>query len=691
MSQAAPPENSASPALNPSEQSGAGSWLAIFNQQESVLVLAFLLVLGGVTVMNRGFIAPTNLVDILYNSSYIGVAAVGMTMIILCGHIDISIGAALGLCATVAGKLAVAGVPLWIVFSATIVTGGVIGLANGLLVAYCRIPAIVATLGMASILKGGLILSTGGIWIYGLPPGFGISRQLILGIPLPICALVLFGVIFSIWLKYSAAGRQIYAVGGNAEAARLSGIPVRSVTLGVFVLNGLLVGISAILYATNFTAIQSNVAPGFELTVITSAVIGGVSILGGTGTVIGALLGAVLLHTIGTAMVYLHIRAEWFQTVQGSLILLTILLDVFRRRQTSGGSSSLVAAGGGGGEAASPKFMNLRWLTVQEVALIGILIIAIVVLSFTSDRFLTPNNLLNQTRFLSEVALLTVPMTFIIILGGIDLSVGSMMALSTILLGFSWQSFGFPLWAAIWFAIFGGALAGLLNGLVIVYLGVPPLIVTLATLAIYRGLSFGISESRSVNGFPDSFAFWGSGDIGGVPVQLFILIGVLIVSALVLAGTPLGRSVYAIGSNETAARFAGLRVGRIKLLMYSFSGFTAGVAGFIFTSRVTSTRADAATGLELDVIAAVVFGGTSIFGGRGTILGTTIGVVTIQLLKNGLQLAGLRGESTVILIGTVLILSILLNQFLEKHLRSGRAFAKSKPTPNNQSQGSLQT
>ena len=131
--------------------------------------------------MNRGFIAPTNLIDILYNSSYIGVAAVGMTMIILCGHIDISIGAALGLCATVAGKLAVAGVPLWIVFTATILTGGVIGLTNGLLVAYCRIPAIVATLGMASILKGGLILSTGGIWIYGLPPGFGISRRLISG------------------------------------------------------------------------------------------------------------------------------------------------------------------------------------------------------------------------------------------------------------------------------------------------------------------------------------------------------------------------------------------------------------------------------------------------------------------------------------------------------------------------------
>jgi rhamnose transport system permease protein len=680
MSSAVPPEKSVDTGLTKMPgQIRSGSWLAIFDQQESVLVLAFLLVVGGVTLSNRGFVDPTNLVDILYNSSYIGVAAVGMTMIILCGHIDISIGAALGLCATVAGKLAVAGVPLGIVFAATIFTGGLIGFLNGLLVAYCRIPAIVTTLGMASILKGGLILTTGGTWIYALPPGFGISRQLVLGIPVPICALILFGLAFSIWLKYAPAGRQIYAVGGNAEAARLSGIPVRKVTLGVFVLNGLLVGISAILYATNFTAIQSNVAPGFELTVITSAVIGGVSILGGTGTVAGALLGAVLLQTIGTALVFLHIRAEWFQTVQGSLILLTILLDVFRRRRTSGASP--IAAGGGGGEAASPKFLNLRWLTVQEAVLIGILILVIIALAFKSDRFLTPANLLNQTRFLSEVALLAVPMTFIIILGGIDLSVGSTMALSAILLGFSWQSFGFPLWAAVCVALCGGALAGLLNGLVIVYLGVPPLIVTLATLAIYRGLSFGISESRSVHGFPESFAFWGSGDMWGLPVQLYILVTVLIVSALALAGTPLGRCVYAIGNNETAARFAGLQVGRIKLLMYSFSGFMAGVAGFIFTSRVTSTRADAATGLELDVIAAVVFGGTSIFGGRGTILGTALGVVTIQLLKNGLQLAGLRGEATVILIGAVLILSILLNQFLEKHLLSGRAFAKSSINP----------
>jgi rhamnose transport system permease protein len=577
----------------------------------------------------------------------------------------------------VAGKLAVAGVPLAIVFPATILAGGIIGLLNGLLVAYGRIPAIVTTLGMASILKGSLILSTGGRWIYGLPPGFAISRTSLLGIPVPIFTLILFGVAFALWLKYSAKGRELYAVGGNAEAARLSGISERQVTIQVFIMNGLLVGLAAILYATNFTAIQSNVAPGFELTVITAAVIGGVSILGGTGNVVGALLGALLLQTIGTALVFLHIRAEWFLTVQGSLILLTILLDVFRRRQTSG----VAVSGGGSGQAASPGVFRLRWLSLQEAVLAGVLLIALITLSFLSDRFFTSANLLNQTRFLSEVALLAVPMTFLIIMGGIDLSVGSIVAFSAVLLGFSWLVLGFPLWLAVLVGIAGGTLAGYLNGLVIVYLGVPPLIVTLATLAIFRGLAYGISESRSFNGFPDSFAFWGSGEIAGLPFQLYLLIVVFVISGLILGATPIGRRIYAIGNNEIAARFAGLRVGRIKLLAYTFSGFMAGIAGFIFTSRVTSTRADAATGLELDVIAAVVFGGTSIFGGRGTILGTALGVVTIQLLKNGLQLAGFRGEATVVLIGTVLILSILLNQFLEKFVLSGRGLFRLKRKP----------
>src|SRR5260370_14284551 len=200
-------------------------------QQDTVLFVSFCVVFGWVGSVNHRFIEFSNCIAMIHNCSYIRVAAIGMTMIILCGHIDISIGAALGVCATVAGKLAVAGVPLAIVFPATILAGGIIGLVNGLLVAYGRIPAIVTTLGMASILKGSLILSTGGRWIYGLPPGFAISRTALLGIPVPIFTLLLFGIAFALGLKYSAKGRELYPVGGNAEAARLSGISERQAPL----------------------------------------------------------------------------------------------------------------------------------------------------------------------------------------------------------------------------------------------------------------------------------------------------------------------------------------------------------------------------------------------------------------------------------------------------------------------------
>ena len=656
----------------------ARKW-ALLDRQEAVLAIASLLVIVGVTLINPGFLSADNFVDILKKSSYIAIAAIGMTLVILCGHIDISIGAAVGLCATVAGKVAVAGVPLPLVFLIAILVGGLIGLTNGLLVAYARIPAIVVTLGTASILKGGLILVTGGRWIYGLPEGFDLSHHKWLGMPVPILALLIFGLVFSLWLRYTMPGRKIYAVGGNAEAARLSGISERHVTLGVFTLHGLLVGVAAVLYATNFSAIQASVASGLELTVITAAVIGGVSILGGSGTVVGAIIGAILLQIIGTGMVFLHVRAEWFQTIQGGLILLTILLDVFRRRKSL--DSSLPSGGASAGTA--PR--SVGPFTLQEVIMAAVLIAVVVSLSYRSDRFFTAPNLLNQIRFLTEIALMALPMTFIIITGGIDLSVGSVLAFSSIVLGFSWQSLGLPLPLAICAGLVAGTLAGLLNGLLIVGLRVPPLIVTLATLAIFRGLSFGISESRSVHGFPEWFGFFGSGEIFGLPVQLYLLALVTIISGVALARTPFGRTLYAIGNNETAARFSGLNVKRTKLLIYALSGFMAGLAGLVFTSRVTTTRADAATGIELDVIAAVVFGGTSIFGGRGTIAGTILGVVTIQLLKNGLQLSGVRGEGSVIVIGIVLILSIIVGQFLER--RPG-----SKPGPvSNQSKQSPQT
>jgi rhamnose transport system permease protein len=316
-------------------------------------------------------------------------------------------------------------------------------------------------------------------------------------------------------------------------------------------------------------------------------------------------------------------------------------------------------------EAAPPARWR-TWLASQEGVLIVFAGVMFLLLAVQNERFLTADNLLNQGRLVAEVALLALPMTLIIITGGIDLSVGSILGLSAILLGYSWQNWGFPLELSIAFALGVGTLAGFINGLFIVRVGVPPLIMTLATMALYRGLAEGISQARSVRGYPDWFYTLGQGDFLGVPAQLWLVAAAVLVTGVVLARTRFGRGLYAIGSNETGARFSGIPVDAYKLLIYTFSGFMAAVAAWVFVSRVTTTRSDMGTGIELDAIAAVVLGGTSIFGGSGSILGTVIGFVTIQLLKNGLALTGVTSDSTIIVVGLVLILAILVNNLVQR-------------------------
>jgi rhamnose transport system permease protein len=306
------------------------------------------------------------------------------------------------------------------------------------------------------------------------------------------------------------------------------------------------------------------------------------------------------------------------------------------------------------------------WLLRHETMLAAILLIALIVLGALNSRFLTLDNLLNQGRLTTEVGLIALPMTFIIVTGGIDLSVGSIVGLCAILLGYSWKTYGFPLPLAICFSLLVGAAAGFLNGLVITKVKVPALIMTIATLALYRGLAEGISQAHSVRGYPEWFYFIGQENLFGVPAQLWLLLIAIVISGIVLDRTTFGRTLYAIGNNETAARFSGLPVDRVKLVIYALSGFMAGLSAVVLVSRVTTTRSDMGIGYELDVIATVVLGGTSIFGGVGTIWGTVVGLAMIQLLKDGLALTGVKGDATIVVIGAVLILSTLVASSLQR-------------------------
>ena len=311
--------------------------------------------------------------------------------------------------------------------------------------------------------------------------------------------------------------------------------------------------------------------------------------------------------------------------------------------------------------------MTMKRFLRHEWILAALTIAALAILASQTDKFFTSDNLLNQGRLMAEVGLVALAMTFVIVTGGIDLSVGSILGLTAILLGVFWKNMGMPLPAAMLAAIACGTLAGFGNGLIITRFKVPPLIATLATLALYRGLAEGISEARSVRGYPEWFFFFGQGEVLGVPFQLWLLIIAAIIAAVILGATPFGRATYAIGANETAAHFSGIRVAATKLWIYTAAGFLSALAAVVFVSRVTTTRSDMGTGLELDVITGVVLGGTSIFGGKGTVIGTVLGLVLIQALKNGLALSGVKGDGTIVVIGVVLIGAILAGAIFDKN------------------------
>jgi rhamnose transport system permease protein len=308
--------------------------------------------------------------------------------------------------------------------------------------------------------------------------------------------------------------------------------------------------------------------------------------------------------------------------------------------------------------------LSLRALLRHESVLALLVLVTLAVLARQSDRFFTAENLLNQGRLAAELGFASLAMTFVIVTGGIDLSIGSILGLSAILVGVFWKNVGLPLPVAMVLAVGAGGVCGLVNGLIITRFKVPPLIATLATLALYRGLAEGISQSRSVRGYPEWFFKLGQGDTLGVPTQVWILVLAAIAAAVVLGRTTFGRSTYALGANETAARFSGIAVDRTKLLIYSASGVAAGLAAVIFVSRVSTTRSDMGSGLELDAVTAVVLGGTSIFGGKGSIGGTVLGLILIQALRDGLALAGVKGDGTIVVIGAVLILAILVSNFV---------------------------
>jgi ribose transport system permease protein len=290
-------------------------------------------------------------------------------------------------------------------------------------------------------------------------------------------------------------------------------------------------------------------------------------------------------------------------------------------------------------------------------------LLLVVVLSFLSNSFLTVSNLLNIARQVSINAIIAAGMTFVILTAGIDLSVGSVLAFSGAIIA-GLLSTGQPLLVGISAGLLLGAVLGLVNGLIVTRGGVQPFIATLGMLTIGRGATLVYTDGRPITGLPDAFVWLGAGDVGRVPVPVIIMALVFVAAYVVLTQTVLGRYIYAIGGNEEAARLSGVNVTLYKTLAYVLSGVLAATSGIILTARLNSAQPTAGGGYELDAIAAVVLGGTTLAGGEGSITGTLLGAFIIGVLNNGLNLLNVSSFYQQVVKGVVILLAVLLDRRL---------------------------
>ncbi len=299
---------------------------------------------------------------------------------------------------------------------------------------------------------------------------------------------------------------------------------------------------------------------------------------------------------------------------------------------------------------------------LTTITLIGSFLLLCLIFTALSENFFSLTNLENVTKQLAVVGIVSIGMTVVLIAGGVDLSVGSVAALSGVVTSLLWIEAGIPLLFSTLLGLLSGTLVGFLNGFMVTFMKINPLITTLGTFSIVRGLAFVLSEGQTNQLNNAAFQFLGRGEVGGVSFSLLLMIGLYIGFYVFLRHTQFGRNLYAIGGSPEASRLAGIPVTRHLLVAYTLCGTLAGLGGLIIASQLASSAPRAATGLEFTVITAVILGGTSLAGGKGTLLGTLVGVVILRTLTNGLTITEVPSWYQDVASGAALIIAVGFDQ-----------------------------
>jgi ribose transport system permease protein len=707
--------------------------------------------------LNPAFFGSTDaLFSVLRDASRYGVLAIGMTFVIVNKELDLSVGSTFGLTATIFGMIFAPtyfDMDIWTAVSWCLVMGLAIGLINGFMVTVLEVPAFIATLTMLFIGRGIILGLTGGkniafeikagdypaFFRLGEINAFGFNNQIIL--------FVIIAVVAAAALAYTAIGWTIYSVGGNEQAARYAGINTRFVRMRSYVLSSLCAVVAGLMSVAQNKDADPLAGLGLELIAISSVIVGGAAIFGGRGRIFGSCLGAILIGLIDKVLregipTTRTIDLGDGETTQvaavtqlppgavpaclGMILIIAVLIEpwLVRRRAIPrlwawlrgrppppvpdlGGVAILgVQTRGANVQARGLGKRGIAAFFYRRDAAAVILMVALWLFGLWArpDFWAGLDNSFAILLAFSEIALLAVGLTFVMANGDIDLSVGSVLALSGAVAAVIMKDTSWGPLAAVGGGILAGVVAGLINGWLTAYVGLPAFIATLGTFYWARGIGSSIVAGTQLNGFPESFNLIGRNlyellDVMGlaptgglwlavakaVSVQTIFVLLVALVAGIVLAHTTFGEKVYAIGGNERAANFAGINTRRVRFTSFLISSICAACAGIIYDAFYRSFIPTAGQLRELDSISSIIIGGGSIFGGYGTMIGSLAGAAVITLIRSllSLQIILKDGSSFVlpqqwqnVFIGLILIVAVVGDIWLRQHNILGLWFGR---------------
>ncbi len=645
----------------------------IQNNREITALLAVVLLFVLPGFLDRQYLSVQTLTMVYSSAQILILLAMGATLVMLTRNIDVSVGSITGMCAVLLGMLLNAGYSLPVACVATLLLGLLAGFFNGVLVAWLKIPAIVATLGTLGLYRGIMLLWTGGKWIEGLPAELKqLSAPLLFGVS-AIGWLTIILVAFMAWLLAKTAfGRSFYVTGDNLQGARQLGVRTEAIRIVAFSLNGCMAALAGIVFASQIGFIPNQTGTGLEMKAIAACVLGGISLLGGSGAIIGAVLGAWFLTQIDSVLVLLRIPAWWNDFIAGMVLLAVLVFDgrlrcalernLRRQKYARFMMPPPSVKPASSGKKTGGRVMRIRY--GWELALAALLVIEIVAFGAINPRMLDLNMLLFSTSDFICIGIVALPLTMVIVSGGIDISFGSTIGLCAIALGVLFQS-GVPMPLAILLTLLLGALCGLINAGLIIYTKVNPLVITLGTLYLFAGSALllsgmaGATGYEGIGGFPMAFTDFANLDVLGLPVPLIIFLICLLVFWLWLHKTHAGRNVFLIGQSPRVAVYSAIPVNRTLCALYAMTGLASAVAAVLLVSYFGSARSDLGASFLMPAITAVVLGGANIYGGSGSIIGTAIAVLLVGYLQQGLQMAGVPNQVSSALSGALLIVVVV--------------------------------